>query len=56
MFWDDENDSNTNQKFKNFLFLKFWGTNKERDETFPIFGIILGIVAIFGLIFLAFHK
>lgn len=56
MFWDNENDSESNQKFKNFLFLKFWATNKDRDEALPIFGIIIITVIILGIIYAAFLR
>ena len=52
MLFDDENDSEDWQKFKNFTFFKFWGTNKERDEAlngsggFVIVGIVIVIVII----------
>ncbi|MEI6119010.1 MAG: hypothetical protein WCP92_07545 [bacterium] len=51
MLFDDENDSEDWQRFKNFTFFKFWGTNKERDETLNGAGFaIIGIVIIIAII------
>lgn len=51
MFWDDENDSESWQMFKNFAFLKLPVTNKDRDEAFS--GSSLGIALVIILIIFA---
>lgn len=54
MLWDDNNDSEEWQIFKNMAFLNFIGTNKERDEFInsPAFSIIMGIIVVGFLIFI----
>ncbi len=56
MWWDNQNDSEDWQRFKNIQFFGFWGTNKERDEMIGspgclIAGIIVIVVIILCVIF-----
>jgi hypothetical protein len=45
MCWGDDNDEDS-QRFKNYVFFRFWGTDKEMDEAAPfIITIILLIIA-----------
>lgn len=48
MFWDEKEDSEETQRFKNLIILKFWGTNKERDEFFdsPVFWIFFAVIVL----------
>ena len=55
MFWDDEEDGEDMQRFKNYGFLKLPFTNKTRDEIFnsPGFGIAMIIILILIIIIVA---
>ena len=52
MWWDDDRDGKDMQRWKNMSFLKFWGTNAERDELFSspffivavLFAVIVAVV------------
>lgn len=56
MFWDDKDDSESWQIFKNLGFLNMPFNNKDRDEVFnsPIFGIIMVLVIIGVILFAIF--
>ena len=46
MWWDNESDSEQEQRWKNMTFLKMPFTNKTRDEVFedPTFGIVAACI------------
>lgn len=45
------------QRLKNLIFFKFYGTDKEMEEAFPfIFLVIVLLVVCFGIYFIFFHK
>jgi len=48
MFWDDKKDDKDAQRFKNLMFVHFWGTNEDRDELFssPWFWGILWVICL----------
>lgn len=54
MFWDNKDDDDTTQIFKNMTFLKMPFTNKTRDEAMSgmswIFIIILLIIGVIAFI------
>lgn len=47
MFWDNKNDSDWTQRWKNTVFLKLWATNKTRDAVMP--WVALGALSLIGL-------
>jgi hypothetical protein len=51
MFWDNKNDSDWRQRWKNGLFLKLWATNQTRDAVMPwVVVIALGLVVLMLLV------
>lgn len=54
MFWDDKDDSESWQIFKNLTFLKMPMTNKDRDQAMPAVSIIITIVLIVIILFAIF--
>jgi len=51
MWWDDKDDSEEWQRFKNMSLLNVWGTNKERDEMFESPGwLIISIIIVVVII------
>jgi len=49
MGWLTDNDDES-QKLRNLLMFKFYGTDKEMEDAGPFFLIILGIIAVIGLL------
>ena len=56
MFWDNENDSDWTQRWKNGVFLKWWVKNETRDAVLPwvvlvalILLVLMGIARLFGM-------
>ena len=51
MFWDNKNDSDWRQRWKNAVFLKLWATNETRDAVMP--WVALVVLILLGLMGLA---
>ena len=51
MFWDNENDSERRQRWKNGLLLKWWVKNDTRDAAMP--WVMLAVLVLLGLALLA---
>ena len=41
MWWDDPNDSENMQRFKNQMFMHAWMTNETRDDAMPVLAVLL---------------
>lgn len=52
MLWDDPRDSKDKQRLKNLVFMKFYGTNEDRDAVMPWIGggflLLMVVGALFG--------
>lgn len=46
MFYDNDRDSKSTQRFKNMVFLKMFAINEERDEMMPAVAVIFLILII----------
>jgi hypothetical protein len=46
VFYDNENDSETKQRIKNGLFLKWWVKNTTRDAVLPRILVVAGILIV----------
>jgi hypothetical protein len=56
MFWDNDDDSEDMQRFKNLIFLRVPFTNKTRDEALPGMVILVFVLVFAGGIYEIFFK
>lgn len=50
MFYDNKDDGDNMQRFKNGVFFKMWVKNDTRDAAMPIVGVIVLVLVVAALV------